>query len=126
MAVACQRCRRRGTGVGVRCDDRAVTGRHPNGRPARLGCRRHVSLEERPWGTSITLDLEELPPNDIYVAWAVDKYGEWQHVATWGPTPNSSAHVSGASSFETASLGRIVVTPEDQSEYLFEVLNDEA
>ena len=80
-----------------------------------------MSLEERPWGTSITLDLEELPPNDIYVAWAVDKHGEWQHVATWGTTPNSSADVSGAS-----SLGRIVVTPEDQSEYLFEVLNDEA
>jgi hypothetical protein len=57
-----------------------------------------VSLDERAWGTAITLDLQDLPPNDSYVAWAVDKSGEWQQVASWGPTPNSSAHVSGASS----------------------------
>lgn len=85
-----------------------------------------VSLDERPWGTAITLDLEELPPYDTYVAWAVDKSGEWQQVASWGPTPNSSAHVSGASSFAVADLEWIVVTPEDQSEHLFEALNDEA
>ena len=85
-----------------------------------------VSLEERPWGTAITLDLKELPPNDTYVAWAVDNSGEWQQVATWGPTPNSSAYVSGASSFDTSDLERIVVTPEDQSQPLFEARHDEA
>ncbi len=85
-----------------------------------------VTLDERGWGTAITLELRELPPNDTYVAWAVDKNGEWQQVASWGTTPNSSAHVSGASSFQTADLERIVVTPEDQSEQLFEARNDEA
>ncbi len=84
-----------------------------------------VTLEERAWGTAITLELAELPPSDTYVAWAADRSGEWQQVATWGPTPNSSAHVSGASSFETADLERIVVTPADQSEHLFEARNDE-
>lgn len=85
-----------------------------------------VTLDERAWGTAITLDLQDLPPNDTYVAWAVDNSGEWQQVATWGPTPNSSAHVSGASSFDTRDLERIVVTPEDQSQPLFEARNDEA
>ncbi len=85
-----------------------------------------VTLDERAWGTAITLELRELPPNDTYVAWAVDKNGEWQQVASWGPTPNSSAHVSGASSFRTTDLERIVVTPEDRSEQLFEARNDEA
>ncbi len=85
-----------------------------------------VTLDERAWGTAITLELRELPPNDTYVAWAVDKNGEWQQVASWGPTPNSSAHVSGASSFETTDLERIVVTPEGQDEQLFEARNDEA
>lgn len=85
-----------------------------------------VSLDERPWGTAITLDLEELPPNDTYVAWAVDKNGEWQQVASWGPTPNSSAHVSGASSFDTSDLERVVVTSEDTDERFFEALNGEA
>jgi hypothetical protein len=46
--------------------------------------------------------------------------------ASWGPTPNSSAHVSGASSFKTANLERIVVTPEGQDERLFEARNDKA
>ncbi len=84
-----------------------------------------VSLDERPWGTAITLDLEELPPNARYVAWAIDKSGEWQQVASWGPTPNSSAHVSGASSFETTRLDRIIVTPGDRQEPLFEARNDD-
>jgi len=84
-----------------------------------------VSLDARPWGTAITLDLEELPPNQTYVAWAIDQNGEQQQVAVWGPTPNSSANVSGASSFTTVDLERIVVTSQDESEALFVAINDD-
>ena len=84
-----------------------------------------VSLDARPWGTAVVLDLKELPPNNTYVAWAIDGSGERQQVAVWGPTPNSSAQVSGASSFATVDLERIVVTPVDESEALMVAVNDD-
>lgn len=84
-----------------------------------------VSLDERPWGTAITLDLEELPPNETYVAWAVDRSGARQQVASWGPTPNSTAQVSGASSFEATDLEWIVITPEGQNEPILKARNDD-
>ena len=75
-----------------------------------------ISVESRPWGTAIELELANLPPSDTYVAWAVDRDGEWQQVAVWGPTPALKAIVSGASSFATADLARIVVTTGDTAE----------
>lgn len=74
-----------------------------------------VTVAERAWGTAIDLELEGLPPLDEYVAWAVDRAGTWQQVATWGPTPTGRAVVSGASSFATADLASVVVTSKDRS-----------
>ena len=67
---------------------------------------------------NVTYDLEDLPPRDGYVAWAVDREGAWQQVAVWGPTSSAQALVSGTSSFATADLSSVVVTTQDGSETL--------
>lgn len=77
-----------------------------------------ITVASRSWGTAINLDLEDLPPHDGYVAWAVDREGAWQQVAVWGPTSSAQALVWGASSFATADLSAVVVTTEDGSETL--------
>jgi Putative zinc-finger len=78
------------------------------------GVAAQITLSERAWGTAIDLRLEELPPLDRYVAWAVDREGTWQQVATWGPTPSGRAVVSGASSFATADVATVLVTSGDR------------
>ena len=77
-----------------------------------------ITVASRSWGTAINLDLEDLPPRDGYVAWAVDREDAWQQVAVWGPTSSAQAQVWGASSFATADLSSVVVTTEDGSETL--------
>lgn len=75
-----------------------------------------ITVTSRQWGTAIDLRVQDLPLHDTYVAWAVDQEGTWQQVATWGPTPAKGAVVSGASSFATPDLAKVVVTSEDRSE----------
>ncbi len=74
-----------------------------------------ISVSPRAWGSAIDLRLEELPPLDLYVAWAVDRDGTWQQVAAWGPTPGGRAVVSASSSFTTAELAGVVVTSGDRA-----------
>lgn len=74
-----------------------------------------ITVSARAWGTAIDLELDELPPLDQYVAWAVDTAGTWEQVAIWGPTPTGRAIVSGASSFAAADLASVVVTSADRS-----------
>lgn len=69
-----------------------------------------IAIEQRAWGTSISIELEHLPASDRYVAWAVDAGGEWQQVAVWGPTPESRASVSAATSVPMERLDAVVVT----------------
>ncbi len=85
-----------------------------------------ISVVSRPWGTAIDLELANLPPSDTYVAWAVDRDGEWQQVAVWGPTPALKAIVSGASSFATADLARIVVTTGGTAESIVNAVRSDA
>jgi predicted anti-sigma-YlaC factor YlaD len=77
-----------------------------------------ITVTPRTWGTAIDLSLQDLPPHEGYVAWAVDRAGTWQQVAAWGPTPSGGAIVSGASSFATGDLANVVVTSADRSETL--------
>ncbi|MDX1468691.1 MAG: anti-sigma factor [Acidimicrobiia bacterium] len=74
-----------------------------------------VALESKPWGTAVEIVLEALPQSDRYVAWAVSAAGDWEQVAAWGPTPNLSARVAGASSIATGDLAAVVITTGDRS-----------
>jgi anti-sigma-K factor RskA len=74
-----------------------------------------IAVEAKGWGTEVTIRLDQLPQLDRYVAWVVSEDGEWQQIAVWGPTPAARARLTGASSYHTADLDRIVVTSEDRS-----------
>ncbi|MFQ5522511.1 MAG: hypothetical protein ACE5F5_02910 [Acidimicrobiia bacterium] len=69
-----------------------------------------IVVDQRAWGTEVVLELDGLPPAGSYSAWAIDEAGNWHQVATWGPTPNYSVVVTGASSLNFSDLDRIVVT----------------
>lgn len=69
-----------------------------------------VTVESRAWGSAIFLHLENLPPSDRYVAWAVDASGQWQQVAVWGPTGTSAAIVDASSSITPDRLDAVVIT----------------
>lgn len=77
-----------------------------------------VGLEAKAWGTALTLEVEDLPDSDVYVAWAVDHEGAWQQVAAWGPIPGPRAQIEGASSWRVTDLSTIVITTGDKDEIL--------
>lgn len=68
------------------------------------------TLEDRPWGTSIDLDLRGLPDNEQFVAWVVAADGEPQQAATWSSTSDGAARVTGASALSFDEVSEISVT----------------
>jgi anti-sigma factor RsiW len=77
-----------------------------------------VTVEGWTWGTSVHLELANLPQRESYVAWVVDADGSRQQCAAWGPTPAGTARVTGASSIPIDRVTAVVVTAEDGSETL--------
>ncbi len=70
-----------------------------------------AALEERPWGTSVRLQLADLPTDaGSFTAWAVDADGQLSAVATWGPTPAGVVDVTGATAVSPDVLDRLVVS----------------
>ncbi len=77
-----------------------------------------VAIEARPWGTAVSLTLDDLPARDRYVAWVVARDGTRQQAATWGPTPTGRAIVRGASSIPTERVVEVAVTDGSGTETL--------
>lgn len=77
-----------------------------------------VTIEGWTWGTSVHLELANLPQRENYVAWVVDAEGGRQQCAVWGPTPAGRARVTGASSIPFDRVTAVVVTSADGSETL--------
>lgn len=77
-----------------------------------------VSIDARPWGTAIAVDLDDLPARDQYRLWAVDTAGNRQPAATWGPTPTGTAVVSGATALSPDEVLRIEITSDDTNDLL--------
>ncbi len=75
-----------------------------------------ISVSARAWGTAIDLDLSGLPPSDRYEAWAVDRSGTVQQIASWGPTQEFNATLEGASSFPLEDVETIIVTMGEDAE----------
>lgn len=73
-----------------------------------------VVIVEKAWGTAVEIELSDLPDSDKYVAWAVTEDGQWEQMATWGPTPAGTARVAGASSVATSDLESVVITTGDR------------
>ena len=71
-----------------------------------------VALAGRPWGTQLTLHLEDLPRAPAYVAWVTGPHGRVA-IGGWGPTPTRSAVVELATAVQRPQLRQIVVTTAD-------------
>lgn len=65
------------------------------------------------WGTTVELDLEDLPPADRYVMWAVSADGRREQAGTWGRTVSGRTYVRGASAIQRRDLVRIEVVAVD-------------
>ncbi|MGW5642963.1 zf-HC2 domain-containing protein [Saccharopolyspora sp. NPDC003752] len=70
----------------------------------------HGKLESRPWGTAVSLHVENLPPDDRFVAWVVARDGRAEQAATWSRTPTSEARLSGASAIPRDQVSLLLVT----------------
>lgn len=93
-----------------------LTDRAPAARPlvAAQGVSATGALtpEPRPWGTAVHLRLQDLPPAPSYTAWAVDDAGTRSAVATWGPTSDGSAEVTGATALPPAELRSLTISTD--------------
>jgi anti-sigma-K factor RskA len=62
------------------------------------------------WGTTVELQVADLPRSDVYELWAVADDGRRERAGTWGQTVSRQAKVRGASSIARGELGRVEVT----------------
>lgn len=62
------------------------------------------------WGTTVELDVADLPAREAYVMWAVADDGQRQQAGTWGATEQRGALVRGACSIQRQDLARVEVT----------------
>lgn len=73
-----------------------------------------VVVAERPWGTSIDLDLVGLPRRDAYQLWAIATDGSRRSAATWSATRQGVARLTGAAAIPTAELDHLEITSADE------------
>jgi hypothetical protein len=66
-----------------------------------------ASLEPKPWGTAITLQLDGLPQGGGFTAWVTAANGSRSIAASWSPTPNGHASLSGAAAIPTTQLASL-------------------
>jgi len=55
-----------------------------------------ASLQAKPWGTAVSLQLQGLPQGDSFTAWVTAPNGTRSIAATWTPSPNGHATLTGA------------------------------
>lgn len=65
------------------------------------------------WGTTVELQVEDLPQRGIYELWAIAEDGRRERAGTWGETASGYAQVRGASSIDRADLRRVEVTDRE-------------
>ena len=65
------------------------------------------------WGTTVELQLADLPRRDGYVLWAIAEDGRRERAGTWGATSSGAAQVRGASSIDRSELRRVEVTDRE-------------
>jgi len=63
-----------------------------------------ATLEAKPWGTAITLQLQGLPQGNSFTAWITATDGTRSIAATWSPTPDGYAVLTGAANIHDTTL----------------------
>lgn len=69
----------------------------------------HVTLTDKPWGTAITLHLNNLPRSGVFTLRTVDTTGGMQPAANWSATGNGVSVLEGATSIPRPRLRELVV-----------------
>lgn len=65
------------------------------------------------WGTTVELEVADLPARDRYVVVTIAEDGRREQAGTWGPTATRSARLRSASSIDRDDLSRVEVTDSD-------------
>lgn len=95
----------------------SLTARGPAPRPLvameGVSASGQLTLESRPWGTAIHLRFDDLPPAASYTAWVFDEAGVRSAVATWGPTPDGTAELTGATALTAVAVRALTVSTAD-------------
>lgn len=76
-----------------------------------------ASLEPKPWGTAVSLQLDGLPQGSTFTAWVTSTDGTRSIAASWSPTPNGRALLTGAANVPTTQLASLEVV-QDQTTLL--------
>lgn len=66
-----------------------------------------VRAASRPWGTEFRVSLRDLPGASSYTLWAVAVDGRRWPAASWGPTKQHRAQLTGAAPVPMRSLARV-------------------
>lgn len=65
------------------------------------------------WGTTLELEVSDLPPETAYLVWAVSEDGRRERAGTWGPTRDRGATVRAATAVLRPDLATVEVTDPD-------------
>lgn len=72
-----------------------------------------AAAHEWEWGTTVEIEVQNLPVRDAYVLWAVAQDGRRQQAGVWGATEARAALVRGAAAIQRQDLERVEVTDAD-------------
>lgn len=77
------------------------------------GATGFIAVAERPWGTSILIDLFDMPRRDGYTMWTVSTSGAWTETANWSWSEDGTCGLLGAAPHAPHEIDRVVVTGRD-------------
>lgn len=89
--------------------DRVVVAAEPGGAGTATATGQAAAIAWE-WGTTVELQVRDLPRSEVYELWAVAEDGRRERAGTWGETASGRALVRGASSIDRAQLRRVEVT----------------
>jgi len=72
-----------------------------------------ASLQAKPWGTALTLQLQGLPQGDSFTAWVTAPNGTRSIAATWTPSPNGRATLTGAANITDTTHAALQIMQGD-------------
>lgn len=68
-----------------------------------------IAVAERPWGSSILIDLFDMPQRDGYTMWSVSRTGEWREAANWAWSEDGTCGLLGSVPHLPDEIDRIVI-----------------
>jgi len=72
-----------------------------------------ASLQAKPWGTAVTLQLQGLPQGDSFTAWVTAPNGTRSIAATWTPSPDGHATLTGAANITDTTHAALQIMQGD-------------